>query len=207
MHKTHIFALCFCKHECYFVSWGTRRTCADSVNLQTPTGYLRRISGYKEGVGPPRVVVVVHRRCYVEGHELQRGDVPGQAAVAVVWNGAAFGGGVRYPARRDPAVGICSAKTNGTDDSFVCVSYFDLPISTHRMTPSCISPETSNQPLTILPVTDIPPVSLPVTCSLCICWKPGMGRVVRYQTAWSTSAAWTRLWSATETSFSMMGRA
>lgn len=69
------------------MSWRTGRTCVDSVNLQIPinaAGYLRRVSGYEEGVGAPRVVVVVHRRCYVEGHELQCGDVPGQTAVAVV---------------------------------------------------------------------------------------------------------------------------
>lgn len=42
------------------------------------------------------------------------------------------------------------------------------------------------------------PVSLPVTCSLWICWKPGMGLVVRYHTAWRTSVAWTRLWSEEE---------
>lgn len=82
-------------------------------------GHLRRVSGYEEGVGAPRVVVVVHRCCYVEGHELQRGDVPGQAAVAVVRNGAAFGGGVRYPAWRDPAVGIWRARAHKTDDSSV----------------------------------------------------------------------------------------
>lgn len=189
-----ISALCFCKHECVFVSWRTARNCVDSVNLQIPinaAGYLRCISGNEEGVGAPRVVVVVHRRCYVERHELQSGDVPGQAAVAVVRNGAAFGGGIRYPARRDPAVGIWTAKTNKVDDSFACVSFSNLPF--HHMIPSRVSPEMPIQPFTITPVTDIAPVSLPVTCSLCICWKPGIGRVVRYQTAWSTSAAWTRL--------------
>lgn len=157
--------MCFCNLE-------YRKNLCCSVNLQIPinsAGYLRCVSGYEEGVGAPRVVVVMHRCCYVECHELQRWDVPSQAAVAVVRNGAAFGGGVTYPPRRDPAVGIWNAKTQKTDDSFVCVSVSNLSFSAHHMIPSCISPEMPIQPVTIIPVTNVPPVSLPVTCSLCIC--------------------------------------
>lgn len=46
--------------------------------------YLRCISGYEKGVCATGVVIVVHCSCYIKGHELQGGDVPGQAAVAVV---------------------------------------------------------------------------------------------------------------------------
>lgn len=67
-------------------------------------GYLRCISGYEKGICATGVVIVVHCSCYIKGHELQGRDVPGQAAVAVVRNGGAFGGGVGYPARRDPAI-------------------------------------------------------------------------------------------------------
>lgn len=85
-----IFGLCYCKRDRSFAAWRTRGTFDFGliwVHVETPinaAGYLRCVSGYKEGVGASRVVVVVHGRCYVEGHELQCGDVPGQAAVAVV---------------------------------------------------------------------------------------------------------------------------
>lgn len=81
-----------------------------TFRFAAPAGYLRRVRGHQEGVGAARVVVVVHGRGDVERHELQRRDVPRQAAVAVVGDGAAFGGGVGYPARRDAAVGVWNAK-------------------------------------------------------------------------------------------------
>lgn len=108
--------LCFCKHECVYASWWakvslrTRSTTTRSTTLsKIPINaaiYLMCISGYQKGICATRVVIVVHCSCYIKSHELQGRDVPGQAAVAVVWNWGAFGGGVGYPARRDPTVWI-----------------------------------------------------------------------------------------------------
>lgn len=71
-----------------------------------PELYLRGAGCHQEGIGPARVVIVVHGRGHVQGHELQRRDEARQAAVAVLRHGVCLGDQEAHVTVCYPAVGV-----------------------------------------------------------------------------------------------------